>query len=101
MYSRSSVLAEDEHAGARILPPDGERGLEAPEARHRDVHEDDVGRERACELDGLQAVGRFADHLDVVREAQQRAHALAHDRVVIREEDPNLGHGSPLVELGR
>ncbi len=36
---------------------------------------------------GLLAVGGLADHLDAVLELEERAQPLAHDRVVVDDED--------------
>jgi hypothetical protein len=88
-------LRQHEDLRLRVVLADLERGLEAAQPRHRDVHQDDIRTQGAGELDGLLAVGRLADHGDVLRERQERADAVAQDGVVIRDQDPNAAHASP------
>ena len=50
------IHAEDDDSGGRILGDDLARGFDAVEIRHADIHDDDIRRERGCELHGLRAV---------------------------------------------
>ena len=56
-------------------------------ARHAQVHEHDVGVVAGRERDRLLPVGRRADQLDAVEQTEQRAEALAHDALVVGEQD--------------
>jgi hypothetical protein len=86
------VHREHEHAGARQALADAARDLEPVQVRHRDVHHDHV-RARALDLDhGLVAVAGLAHHLHARVALQQRAQAVAEDRVVVGEEDPERRH---------
>ena len=60
---------------------------DAVEPRHDEVHEHDVGLERRDRRERRLAVGRLADDLDVVLQLEERAQALAHDGVVVDDED--------------
>ena len=62
--------------------------LDAVHARHPQVHQHDVGGVLGGERERLLAVGRGADELDPVEQAEQRAEALAHDALVVGEQDP-------------
>ena len=50
-------------------------GLDAVDARHLHVHEDDVGAQLAGQLDGLGAVPGLADDLDVGLDGQDQPEA--------------------------
>ena len=62
---------------------------EAVRAGHPDVHQDDVGALGPGQLDGLVAVDRLADHLDVVRGLEQHAEAGPDQRLVVGEQYPD------------
>ena len=61
--------------------------LDAVQARHDEVHEHDVGLQGGDGVERGLAVGRLADDLDVVLQLEERPQALAHDRVVVDDED--------------
>ena len=56
---------ERDHAGLRASSANLPRRLDAVQLGHADVHEHGVGLVLGGELDGLVAVGRFADDLDL------------------------------------
>ncbi len=62
------------------------RRLDAVEARHADVHEDDRRAQAPRLVDGLAAVGRLAHHLDVRRRLEQLAKAGADQGLVVGDE---------------
>ena len=74
----------------RPLLEDPPGGLDAVEARHLHVHDRDVGLERPCELDGLDAVARLAADL-VAGLLEHRPQVEADDRLVLCYEHPQLG----------
>ena len=57
--------------------------------RHQQVHDDDVRAQRLDRGQRLDAVLRLADHLEVVVEREEVAHAAADHRVVVGEQDPD------------
>ena len=61
--------------------------LDAVEVRHHQIHDHDVRPELLGTLDGLAAVGRLADDLDVVVQLEEIAHPATDHRVVVDEED--------------
>ncbi len=71
---------DHEHARPRRRAlDDAARRLNAVEVRHADVHQDDVGVELGRPPDGLEAVRRLADHVDVGLGREDRAQAAAHE----------------------
>lgn len=62
-------------------------GLDAVEFRHGDVHDDHVGLEFLRFLNGLVAVGSFADDLHVGMGGEDHAKSVADDGVVVGEQD--------------
>ena len=63
-------------------------GLDAVEAWHADVHQDEGGAQAPRLVDGLLAVGGLAHHLDVRRRLEQLAEAGADERLVVGDQDP-------------
>ena len=55
--------------------------------RHADVGDEHLGRGRLGAGDQLVVVAGDADDLEVGLDGEERAHALAHDHVVVGEED--------------
>ena len=78
---------EQHDAGPRKIGAQALEGLEAAEAGHRDVEDDDVGANALDELEHLAAVGRFAGDLEVRLGLEQSAQAFAHDAVVVCDHD--------------
>ena len=60
--------------------------LDAVEPRQVEVHDHDVRAERLGRAECLAAVGRLADHLDVLEERQELAQTTADHGVVVDEE---------------
>src|SRR5262249_33765612 len=75
-------------------------GGDAVDAGHRQVHEHDVDVEPGAALERLDRALGHADHLDVVAAGQHRCDALADQRVVVDDQDPDPvgvgAHGSTL-----
>ena len=77
-------------------------GLDAVHRRHLDVHDDDVRPRQLRLAQRLGAGRRLRHHLDAVERRQQRRHAAADDRVVVRDEHPDrAGAGSLRVHDDR
>ena len=72
---------------SRALGADAPDGLDAVDARHDEVHERDVGLQARDRLHRLLAVGGLPHDLDVLLQGEEGAQALAHDRVVVGDED--------------
>ena len=68
-----------------------------------DVHEDHVGVDEPALVEGLQAVRRLADHLDVRVGGEQHLEALAHHLVVVDDQHPDVVHvgHAPILSRGR
>ena len=108
---------EDARGGERRIGADPTGGLDAGEARHLDVHEDDVGTQLGGQGDRADAVLGQADDAHAglgLKEGGQRG---AQEGLVLGDEDPDGGarslvdtagrrasgvsHGSPLRSRGR
>ena len=57
---------------------------------HRDVHQDDIGTKPQYRVDRLNAVGRFADHSEIVGGVDQPGDPGADQRVIVNHQNP--GH---------
>ena len=66
---------------------DAPRRLEAVELGHADVHQHDGRVEARRLVDGLEAVARLGDDLDVLLAGEQHAEAGANHRLVVGDED--------------
>ncbi len=62
-------------------------GLDTVHAGHDQVHQRDVGRVLGGELHGLLPAPGLGDHGYVRLGLQERPHALAHQRVVVYQQD--------------
>ncbi len=80
--------AEEDNPGLRSQTPDPACGLEAAHARHRDVHEDDVGVELNRLGDCLVRRARLGDHSEARLQLQAFGQCLSHQGMVIYDEDP-------------
>ena len=60
-------------------------GIYAVEFRHRDIHQHQIGFEFRNHLNGIAAVRRFTDHVQVWRGLQQRADARPHQGMVFHD----------------
>src|SRR3972149_7022904 len=81
------VAGEHEDFGLGQAAADLTRRLDAVEAGHDRVHEDDVGLDLLGDLDGLAAVGGLADDLEAGLGLEHGAQRLAGDGGVVGEED--------------
>ncbi|MNF42365.1 hypothetical protein D3C84_234120 [compost metagenome] len=63
------------------------QGFQAVHLRHVVVQQDQLGLQLAEQIQGLLAMSGFADDLQVCFEFEQLAHAAAHHRVVVDEQD--------------
>ncbi len=81
------VLVHAEYEDARVLvaQPDAPDRLEAADARQRQVHHDDVGRELRESLARRLARLGLGDDLDLSRVLQQQPVPRAYDRVIVDE----------------
>src|SRR6185369_15016647 len=89
------VHRQDEDAGRRKRLVDPARRLDPGEARHADVEDDDVRLRLQRLLHGLADVGSLRDDFDVRARLQDPDQTLAHDRVIVGDEDPDLRHARP------
>ena len=71
-------------------------GFDAVEAGEVDVHQDEMGLEGGGESDGVEAGAGFADDAEVAALAEDGFEAIAHDFVVVDEEDVMHGGASGL-----
>jgi hypothetical protein len=65
--------------------------LDAVDARHPDVHQDDVGAKRETPVHRLGAVGRLPDDSERVVGLDDAAEAGPHQRLIVGDEDPDHG----------
>jgi hypothetical protein len=88
-----SVCGEHEHGRLGHFRHDLASGLEAVDAGHAHVHDDDVGTPPACERHRGAAVGGLTDDTDVVRAGERQAQPLTYHLVVIDNQTGyRLGH---------
>ena len=59
--------------------------------RHADVHDHHVRPQLQCQFDSLSAVLGFADDLHVRLRLEKAAQSVPHDRVIVRDQDPDPG----------
>src|SRR5712692_7541396 len=86
------VHAEEQHLGLGAVLLDLPGCLEAAQTGHADVHQDHVRASFVRLIDGVAAIGRFADNFQVRLGGNQGADGLAEQCVIVREDDSNLGH---------
>src|SRR5205823_11067274 len=66
---------------------DAAGGFEPVELRHADVHQHDVGLQRADLVDRLASVGGLPDHLHRRLGVEDHAEPGAHERLVVDQQD--------------
>src|SRR5699024_7957717 len=90
---------QDEHPPEVLRDDLAGRG-DPVQHRHLDVHDDDVGRRGARQLERLLPVARLTDDLDVVLDREHHREPGADDRLVVDEQHPqHLAH--PLASARR
>src|SRR5581483_6047220 len=75
--------------GGRVGGPDPADGLEPVEAGHHEVHEDHVGPQPGRLGHRRLPVAGLPDDLEVGPGGEEGAQALAHDRVVVDDQEPD------------
>lgn len=85
---------QHEHGRGGMLGRDAAGRLDAVDARHVEIHQDDVRRTAAAVGDRLLAVGRDAGELDVRERLDQPAEAVADDAVVVGDQHADHGRVS-------
>src|SRR5262249_53528534 len=86
---RPAMHGEDENAGLGVEFPDMLDRIDTATARHRDIHDDDIGPQILVALIAQCRIRRLADDADAVVLLQQRAIALAYDGMVIDKKHAN------------
>ena len=89
------VHGQGDDAGGRGLAHDLADGFHAVHVGHDDVHQDHVRLRRARQRHRLGAVLGFGHHREAAQPLAQLAQALAHQGVVIGDQDPNRRHRMP------
>ena len=82
---------DDDLEGPVGLFEDGCGGCKAVHFRHADVHQHDVGSVLADGVDGLEAVARFGDDIDVGLVLEDHRKAATHEGLVVDDGDAD-GH---------
>ena len=85
------MRADDQHPRLGRAPADLARREHAVHAGHRDVHQDDVGRERVDDPERAARGTGFADDLMAGRVCEDVAHAHSEQGVIIDEDDSHVG----------
>ena len=83
----------DLHVGQALVLGDAPGGGQPVDARHADVHQHHVGPQLEGQPHRLVAVGRLADHGDVVLGVEQGPEPSPHQRLVVGDDDGD--HGRP------
>ena len=78
---------EDENTRRRRSAPDSPRGFEAVDARHANVHEDDVGAKPLRDVDRLHPITGLSNHLDLRVDLEELAETRADESLVVRDGD--------------
>jgi hypothetical protein len=94
------VAAEGHHPDAGRLVHDLPRRLDAVQPRHLDVHEDDVRPQLRRQGHRLAAVGGVGNDGQAGRLVDQAPQAVADERVVVPDEDPDDTDRSTSRTLG-
>ncbi len=64
-------------------------GVDPVQNRHIDIHDDDIGLERAGEFDGLPSISSLRHHLYIVWGLDHAPKPFPHHRMIIHEQDPD------------
>jgi len=88
-----TVRGKHEHFGGGDGFENLASGLKTIEQRHPNVHQNQCGTKLVDHRNRLTAVFRFADHVKIVFKFQNLFEFLAHDPVVIRQQDGDSFHG--------
>src|SRR4029450_5507863 len=80
---------EDENARRRRSTRDSPRGFQAVDARHANVHEDDVGAKPLRDVDRLQPITGLSDDRDLRVDLEELAETRADQRLVRGDAHPN------------
>ena len=65
--------------------------LRAPQHRHAEVHQRDVGTMNPEQLNGLSSIRRLGHELEVLVEGEQRRQTITKNRVVVDRHHPDCG----------
>jgi hypothetical protein len=87
------VGGQHEHSHARVVGAEAAGGLDTVELGHAQVHEHHIGFVAGDGGEGLVAVRDVGDDLEVGLPLEHAAQAVAHDGVVIDDQDTNR-HGA-------
>ena len=90
-----AVHGQGDDAGGGVVVHDSANGLHAVHPRHDDVHQDHVRLRRARQRHRLGAVIGFRDDGEAAHSFAELAQTLAHQGVVIGDQEPNRRHGLP------
>jgi hypothetical protein len=87
------VADRDDHLGRpRLLAQQFHRG-QPVDARHTQVHQDDVGMVCVNRCEDFATVARLADDVKSLRAGQHHPQTGAHQRIVVNDQDPDaLAH---------
>ena len=81
----ASISGMDSRVDIGIAHASG--GLKAVDARHVEVHQNQVGFDLLRQADGVLTVAGLADHLQVVFQLQQVTHTPTHHGMVVDQQD--------------
>ncbi len=87
------VHREDNDLAFAVKAQDFLRGFDAVQSRQADIHQHQMRAKALGELHRVGAVLRFADDAKFVAAAQDRLNAVAHDLMIIHEEDVERHNG--------
>src|SRR5204862_413336 len=85
------IAGEHDHAGLRRAVAHLPGDLDAIQAGHRDVDDEDFGLETLDERNHGQAVRRLTDDLEIVLDLEETLDRFADHVLVVREHDPGRG----------
>ncbi len=89
MSSSPSKVVRTINRAAGITVADAADGLDAGDARKLQIHEGDVGTQRAVEFDCLGPSAARRDDFNVGHDVEKSDKALPYDVVVVDNEDAN------------